>query len=83
MVNRLSENGSIMNTSASDHVQLSILSDYLASALQGSPANVAKLRALSATVSSGQYLVDAYAVSGSLIQHAIEFGGSVCLALNA
>jgi anti-sigma28 factor (negative regulator of flagellin synthesis) len=72
-----------MKTSVSEHAQLSILSAYLDSALAGSPANVAKVRELSATVSSGQYHVDAYAVSGSLIQHGIEFGDAVCLALNA
>ncbi len=59
-----------------DRAQLSNLSSYLASALSGSVAHVAKLAKLAAAVSSGQYQVDSYAVSGSIIQHAIEFGGS-------
>jgi flagellar biosynthesis anti-sigma factor FlgM len=61
---------------ASDQVQLSNMSSYLAAALAGSPAQVAKVSELSAAVSSGQYQVDAFAVSGSIIQHSIEFGGS-------
>jgi anti-sigma28 factor (negative regulator of flagellin synthesis) len=60
---------------ASDQVQLTGMSRYLAAALNGSPAQVAKVSELSTAVSSGKYRVDAYAVSGSLIQHAIEFGG--------
>jgi flagellar biosynthesis anti-sigma factor FlgM len=60
---------------ASDQVQLSRLSSYLASALNGSPEHLAKVSELSAAVASGQYNVDAYAVSGSIIQHSIEFGG--------
>ncbi len=61
---------------ASDQVQLSNMSSYLAAALMGSPAQVAKVSQLSAAVSSGQYQVDAFAVSGSIIQHSIELGGS-------
>jgi flagellar biosynthesis anti-sigma factor FlgM len=61
---------------ASDQVQLSSLSKYLASALSGSPAHVAKVSELSAAVSNGQYQVDAQAVGGSIIQHSIEFGGA-------
>lgn len=60
----------------SDQVQLSSLSAYLASALGGSPAHVAKMSELSSAVSAGQYHVDSYAVSGSIIQHAIEFGSA-------
>jgi len=60
---------------ASDQVQLTSMSHYLAAALNGSPAQVAKVSELSTAVASGEYRVDAYAVSGSLIQHAIEFGG--------
>lgn len=59
-----------------DQAQLSTLSSYLAAALSGSPAHVAKLAELSTAVSNGQYHVDAYSVSGSVIQHSIEFGGS-------
>lgn len=65
-----------------DRVQLSNLSSYLAAALSGSAAHVAKLAKLAAAVSSGQYHADSYAVSGSLIQHSIEFGGSAYLALS-
>lgn len=61
----------------SDQVQLSGLSSYLASALNGSASHVALVTELSGTVSSGQYKVDAYAVSGSIIQHSIEFGGAL------
>ena len=67
---------------ASDQVQLSNLSSYLASALDGSPAHVAKVGELGAAVSSGQYHVNADAVSGSIIQHSIEFGGASYLALS-
>ena len=63
-------------TAPADGVQLSALSDYLASALSGSPAREAKLTQIGTAVSSGQYRVDAYIVSGSIIQHSIEFGGS-------
>jgi hypothetical protein len=52
------------------------LSRYLASALSGSAPHLAKLSKLSATVSSGQYHVDSFAVSGCIIQHCIEFGGT-------
>lgn len=60
---------------ASDRAQLSGLSGYLASALAGSPAHLAKMSDLIAAVSGGRYQVDASAVSGSIIQHGIEFGG--------
>ncbi len=62
--------------SQSDQVQLSSLSAYLATALEGSPAHVAKMGELSSALSAGQYQVDSYAVSGSIIQHAMEFGGA-------
>jgi len=61
----------------SDRVQLSSLSSYLASALNGSAAHVEQITELTGTVSSGQYKVDSYAVSGSIIQHSIEFGGAL------
>ena len=69
-------------SAASDRVQLSNLSRYLASALLGSPARVAKMSELTAAISSGDYQVDAFAVSGSLIQHSIDFGHSGYLALS-
>lgn len=59
-----------------DQAQLSKLSSYLASAISGSPAHVAKLAELNTALSNGQYNVDAYAVSASIIQHSVEFGGS-------
>jgi flagellar biosynthesis anti-sigma factor FlgM len=68
---------------ASDRVQLSNLSNYLASALEGSPSHVAKVGQLAGAVSSGEYRVNAHAVSGSIIQHSIEFGGANFLALNS
>jgi anti-sigma28 factor (negative regulator of flagellin synthesis) len=61
---------------ASDQAQVSNLSRYLASALDGSPAHLSKMGELGAAVSNGRYRVDAYAVSGSIIQHGIEFGGA-------
>lgn len=60
----------------SDQAQLSNLTSYLTSALIGSPAHVAKLSELGTAVLSEQYKVDAYVVSGSIIQHGIEFGGA-------
>jgi flagellar biosynthesis anti-sigma factor FlgM len=61
---------------ASDQVQLSNLSSYLSAALSGSPAQAAKVSQLGAAVSSGQYRVDAFAVSGSIIQDRMVFGGA-------
>ncbi len=52
------------------------LRSYTASALSGSSAHVAKVSKLSAAVSAGKYHVDAYAISGSIIQHSIEFGAA-------
>ena len=66
---------------ASDRVQLSGLSRYLVAALAGSPEHVAKVNQLSDAVSSDQYQADAYLVSGSIIQHSIEFGGASYLAV--
>lgn len=68
-------------TGASDQAQLSSLSSYLASALGGSPAHVAKISELGAAVSSHWYQVDPYVVSGSIIQHSIEFGVASYLAV--
>jgi flagellar biosynthesis anti-sigma factor FlgM len=55
----------------SDSAQLSALGGILASALQGSPAHVAKVSELGAAVSSGRYRVDANAVSGSIIDYSL------------
>jgi hypothetical protein len=52
------------------------LHSFTAAARSGSPAHVAKVSKLSAAVSAGQYQADAYAVSGSIIQHSIEFGAA-------
>jgi|ERR1700722_12543912 hypothetical protein len=72
----------VTQNAVSDRAQLSNLGTYLASALSGSPAHVAKLNELGAAVSSEQYQVDAYVLSGSIIQHGIEFGGASYLAVN-
>jgi anti-sigma28 factor (negative regulator of flagellin synthesis) len=74
--------GKTVSSTPTDWSQLSNLSNYLASALSGSAAHVAKLAKLAAAVSGGQYSVDSYAVSGSIIQHTIEFGGSAYWALS-
>ncbi len=60
---------------ASDQLQISNLSTYLAAAMSGSPAHVAKLSALGTAVASGQYKVDSGVVSEGLIQHSLLFGG--------
>jgi anti-sigma28 factor (negative regulator of flagellin synthesis) len=71
-----------VSSTPTDRAQLTNLSSYLASALSGSAAHVAKLAKLAAAVSSGQYQVDSQAVSGSIVQHAIEFGRSAYWALS-
>ncbi|MGA2882393.1 MAG: hypothetical protein ABSG13_25850 [Bryobacteraceae bacterium] len=71
----------VQPSAASDRAQLSSVSSYLASALSGSPAQVAKVSELSAAVSGGRYQVEAYAVSGSIIRHTIDFGGAGYLAV--
>jgi flagellar biosynthesis anti-sigma factor FlgM len=73
---------SVGQTTASDQAQLSSLSRYLVSALSGSPEHVAKVNELGTAVSSGRYQVDAHAVSGSIIQYSIEFGGASYLSVN-
>ena len=59
-----------------DFAQLSGLGAYLAAALSGSPARMAKLVELARAVSARKYSVDSYSVSGSIIQHVIELGGT-------
>jgi len=61
---------------ATDQIQLSKLSAYLAAAQSGSPEHAAKLSVLAGAVSGGGYQVDASRVSASMIQHSIEFGGA-------
>ncbi len=68
-------------TAASDEAQISNLSSYLASAFNGSALHLAKVSELGAAVSSGRYHVDTYVVSGSIIQHALEFGAGSYLGL--
>lgn len=70
-----------VSSAPTDRTQLANLSSYLTSALSGSAAHVAKLANLAAAVSSGQYQIDSYAVSGSIIEHGIQFGGSAYWAL--
>lgn len=62
--------------SPSDRAQLSKLSGYLSAALSGSASHNAKVSALGAAVSNGDYSVDASAVSESIIQHRLLFGGA-------
>lgn len=59
----------------SDHVQLSNMSQYLADAMDGSPAHLQMLSNLQNAVGTGQYQVDANTVSGSIIQHSIRLSG--------
>ena len=61
---------------ASDQLQISNLSTYLAAAMSGSPAHVAKLSVLGTAVASGQYKVDSSVVSEGLIQHSVLFSGA-------
>jgi hypothetical protein len=61
--------------------QLTNLKNYLDSALEGSPAHRAKISDLEAAVKKGAYQADAYAVSGCIIQHRVEFGSTAYLPL--
>ncbi len=60
---------------APDQTQISNLGTYLASAMSGSAAHLAKLGALGAAVSNNQYSVDASVVSQDIIQHSMLFSG--------
>jgi anti-sigma28 factor (negative regulator of flagellin synthesis) len=68
--------------STQDQIALSNLSSYLASAYSGSPEHLARVAQLGAAVSNRQYQVDSFAVSGSIIQHSIEFGQAAFLAVH-
>lgn len=59
-----------------DQTEISELSTYLATAMSGSAAHVAKVSALGEAVSSRDYRVDAGAVSEDIIQHSILFSGA-------
>jgi hypothetical protein len=63
---------------ATDQVQLSNLAHFaqMAAAYGDSPAHVAKLSSLSATVSSGGYLVEPGVVSDSIIQASMRLDAS-------
>lgn len=64
-------------TSASpDGVQLSSLGQYFAAANNISQSHVEKLSALGGAISAGQYNVDAFTVSGSLIQYSMQAHGA-------
>jgi anti-sigma28 factor (negative regulator of flagellin synthesis) len=60
---------------STDRVQLSNLGAQMAAAYNDSPAHVAKLSSLTATVSSGSYQVDAGVLSNSIIEANLQFGG--------
>jgi hypothetical protein len=68
--------GLMPSGAATDQTQLSGLGMYLAAALSGSPAHLAKLGNLNAAVGSGQYRVDAGVVSESIIQHSLLFSAA-------
>ena len=62
-------------SSASDQVQLSNLSEHLSAAVADSAGRMKKLSSLAAAVLSGGYHVDAGAVSESIIRYSLQFGG--------
>jgi hypothetical protein len=61
-------------SSPTDRVQLSSLAQ-MAAAYGDSPAHLAKLSSLSATVSSGGYHVDAGVLSNSIIEASLTLSG--------
>ena len=61
---------------ASDQVQITNLSAYLAAAQSDSPARLGKLSHLTAAVSSGGYRVDASVVSNSIIEDSLRAIGA-------
>jgi hypothetical protein len=69
------------SSSPPDQVQISSLASYLFAAVNGSPEHVAKLNELNADVARQKYQPDAFAVSGGIIQHSIEFGAGGYFAL--
>lgn len=68
--------GTAGQADVTDQTEISNLSAYLAAAISGSPAHVAKVSALGEAVSSREYSVDAGAVSEDIIQHSILFSGA-------
>jgi hypothetical protein len=69
-------------SSPPDKAQISSLASYLFAAVNSSSAQVAKLNELNADVAREEYQPDALAVSGSIIQHSIEFGAGGYFALS-
>jgi len=69
--------GAVAQTEVADQTEISELSMYLAAAMNGSPAHVAKLDALGEAVSNSEYSVDAGAVGEDIIQHSILFSGAL------
>jgi hypothetical protein len=61
---------------STDRVQLSNLSALMAAAYGDSPAHIAKLSSLTATVSSGGYQVDAGVLSNSIIDASLQYSGA-------
>lgn len=51
-------------------------SRYFASAMSGTPAHEKQVGHLTGAIVSGEYQVDPFAVSDSILQHAMEFGRS-------
>jgi len=66
---------------ASDQIQLSNLSAYLAVAQSDTPAHAEKMSSLSGAVSNGTYHVDASLVSASIVQHSLAWGGANSLGI--
>jgi hypothetical protein len=73
---------SMQPSSPPDEILLSRLASYLFAAVNGSPAHVAKLSELNTDIALGKYQPDAFAVSGGIIQHTIEFGAGGYLGLS-
>ena len=68
--------GAAEQTPASDQVQITNLSAYLAAAQSDSPARLGKLSQLTVAVSSGGYHVDASVVSNSIIEDSLRAIGA-------
>ena len=67
--------GTPASKQSADRVQLSHLSAQMSAAYSDSPAHVAKLSSLTATVSSGSYQVDAGVLSNSIIDASLGYSG--------
>jgi anti-sigma28 factor (negative regulator of flagellin synthesis) len=60
---------------SSDRVDLTNLSASLKASLPGSTMRLNKLSALTALAAEGNYGVDAWTVSASIIRHSMQYGG--------